>query len=418
MSGAAWRCHAASLAAAALAGAVAYAFALLDVQGVRLVAEARAVSPLLPPLLLLVAMVAISRLRDLVFPGTEGTGIPQVIAALSLPEGRAREAILSLRVAAGKFVLLAIALLTGMTLGREGPSVHVGAALLRASGRLASFPAWAAQRGLLLAGGAAGIAAAFNAPVAGIVFSIEEIGRSFDKRAAGLLVRTVLVACLVPIAFAGDQVFYGRMHAAIRGPEGWAAVALLGVGGGLLGGLFSRALLAASPRYTRLSGRWPWLAPAALGLVLAALAFATEGVSQGGGFEHARRILQTGEAPPPDFVPARALSTFVCLLSRIPGGLFDPSLALGAGLGSLVTPLFSGVEPRAVVLLAMVAYFSGVVQSPITAGVILVEMTRAAELAIPLLAAAIVAYEASRLVCPTALYEGLAEGFLERRTPG
>ena len=100
--------------------------------------------------------------------------------------------------------------------------------------------------------------------------------------------------------------------------------------------------------------------------------------------------------------------------ARVPGGLFDPSLATGAALGQLTAPFFSGIDPRAVILLCMVSYFAGVVQSPITAFVILVEMTGARFLTLPLAVAAMLAYESSRLVCPTSLYDGLAENFLGR----
>ncbi len=411
---AAWRRHAVWLIAAALTGGVALGFEQVNLLGNSFIAAAREWSPLLPAAVLVVAMIAITALRDRVFPGTEGTGIPQVIAALSLPAGPARDSVLSLRIAAGKILLLSLGLLSGMTIGREGPSVHVGAALLHLSTRYATFPRYLAERGLVLAGGAAGIAAAFNAPVAGIVFAIEEIARSFEKRSTGALLRTVLVATLVPVAVLGVQVFYGRMQAQIALPAGWIAVVLLGVAGGLLGGGFARALLALLPHWSRLTRSHPWLAPGALGLLLGALAFASGGLSQSGGFEQTRAMLQAGEVQPLWFAPVRALASFVCLLSGIPGGLFDPSLTVGAGLGQLATAFFPSVEPRAIVLLAMVSYFSGVVQSPITAGVILLEMTRAGEMTLPLLVAAVIAYEASRRICPTALYEGLAQGFLGR----
>ena len=111
---------------------------------------------------------------------------------------------------------------------------------------------------------------------------------------------------------------------------------------------------------------------------------------------------------------AIAGGNWIALLSGIPGGLFDPSLATGAAFGQMTAPWLEFVEPRAVILLCMVGYFAGVVQSPITAFVILVEMTDARFMTMPLALAAMLAYEASKLVCPTALYEGLAENFLAR----
>ena len=411
--------------AAALAGGVALFFYEIEQLGLDLMARSRSIGSFLPPVLLVIAMVVITALRDRVFPGTDGTGIPQVMAALTVPAGRARDAVLSLRVVVGKILLLSISLLTGMTVGREGPSVHVGGALMDLAARLGRFPRSYVERGLILAGGGAGIAASFNAPVAGAVFAIEELGRSFEKRNASLLLRTVLVASLVPVFFLGDYVFYGQLQANIDSVAGWVWVVAIGLVGGLLGGTFARTLLEAVKRWRQVAIEHPWLASAALGVMLAILDYASGGLTLGGGFDKTQTILHDGSPLPLWFAPARALASFVCLLSGIPGGLFDPSLTVGAGIGQAVAPLLPAVQKEAVILLVMVSYFSGVVQSPITAGVILLEMTRANDLALPLLVAAILAYEASQRVCPTPLYEGLAEAFrgrlaqrMEKAPPG
>ncbi len=400
--------------AAALAGSVALFFYEIEQLGLDVMARCRSVSAFAPAALLVVAMVAITALRDRVFPGTEGTGIPQVMAALTVPAGRARDAVLSLRVIVGKILLLSISLLTGMTVGREGPSVHVGGALMDFTTRFGNFPRSYVERGLILAGGGAGIAASFNAPIAGAVFAIEELGRSFEKRNASLLLRTVLVASLVPVVVLGDYVFYGKLQANIESLTGWGSVVGIGLVGGLLGGTFARALLEATKRWRQIAFSHPWLASAALGAALAALDLASGGLTLGGGFDKTQTILHDGAALPLWFAPLRAFASFVCLLSGIPGGLFDPSLTVGAGLGQALAPLIPAVQKEAVILLVMVSYFSGVVQSPITAGVILLEMTRANDLALPILVASILAYEASKLVCPTPLYEGLSEAFQER----
>ena len=115
---------------------------------------------------------------------------------------------------------------------------------------------------------------------------------------------------------------------------------------------------------------------------------------------------------------AKAGGSFFTLISGIPGGLFDPSLSVGAGLGNSLADVFSGwfddLEPQFVIMLFMVAYFAGVVQSPITVFVIMIEMTDARFVTLPLMATAIIAYECSHLVCRTAIYEALADQFLAR----
>src|SRR5581483_4613378 len=109
------------------------------------------------------------------FPGSQGSGIPQTIAALRMPEERDRNRVLSLRIAFGKIVICLIALCGGASIGREGPTVQVSASIMHSLRRFARFPAVDIDRGLILAGGAAGIAAAFNTPLAGVLFEIEEL---------------------------------------------------------------------------------------------------------------------------------------------------------------------------------------------------------------------------------------------------
>lgn len=406
--------HSIWLLAAFATGAVASLFHYFEDWSAEFSAWLSGVSPWIQPAMLVVAMVVITQLRDRYFQGTDGTGIPQAIAALQIPEGPARRFVLSWRILVGKALLLALGLFSGMTIGREGPSVHAGACFLYLSNRWGNFQAWLVSRGLILAGGAAGIAAAFNTPIAGAVFAFEEIGRSFEKENAGTIVRTVLVACIACMTLFGDYLFYGNIDIRLHGPREWVFVPLLGVFFGLLGGLFSQSLLMASRPYGRFYARRPIVAAASLGAGMALIAILSDGFSYGSGYSHAEALLMDGVHMPDWGFAAIAGGNWIALLSGIPGGLFDPSLATGAAFGQMTAPWLEFVEPRAVILLCMVGYFAGVVQSPITAFVILVEMTDARFMTMPLALAAMLAYEASKLVCPTALYEGLAENFLAR----
>jgi len=403
------------LAAALAAGAAPLFFIYAERAGEDLLRFAAGWSPWLPAAMTGVGMLVICRLRDLVFPGTEGTGIPQAIAALRLGETPARERLLSLRIAAGKILLLTLGLLTGQTIGREGPSVHVSACFLYRSARFARFPDHLVQRGLILAGGAAGIGAAFNTPLAALIFACEEIGRSFEKENAGTIVRTVIVACLLCWVPLGDYLFYGALDTGLGSAAEWAVVPVVGLAGGLVGGAFARAVAESAGVVRRWSARHPYRIGAGLGLALAALALVSDGTTQGGGYLHARQILVAGADLPLAYPFTKAVATFLSLVSAIPGGLFDPSLSVGAGLGQLAWPLAPHVDRQAFVLLAMAAYFAGVVQSPITAAVILVEMTDANDMLLPLLAASVLAYTASRRLCRPSLYEALSLTFLPEK---
>jgi H+/Cl- antiporter ClcA len=411
------RRHSVWILAAVATGAVAALFRELDDWSVLFSHWLATVSPWIQPAMLFFGMILICQLRDRFFQGTDGTGIPQAIAALKIEDGPARGHVLSWRILVGKGLLLAIGLFAGMTIGREGPSVHAGACFMYLSNRWGKFQTWLVQRGLILAGGAAGIAAAFNTPIAGAIFALEEIGRSFEKENAGTIVRTVLVACLVCVALFGDYLFYGKIETRLDQPLEWLVVPVLGVVFGLLGGLFAQSLLLATRPYGRFYHRRPLMAAASLGAAMALLAILSDGFSYGSGYPHAQAILMEGTEVPTWGFGAIALGNWIALLSGIPGGLFDPSLATGAALGQLTAPFLEFMDPQAVILLCMVSYFAGVVQSPITAFVILVEMTDARFMTLPLALAAMLAFEASRLVCPTALYEGLAENFLTRLRP-
>jgi H+/Cl- antiporter ClcA len=402
------------LIAALAAGGGALWFIYAERWSLDLAAWLKVRSPYYQALLVFVGIVVVSRLRDLVFPGTEGTGIPQTIAALQLGESPLRSHVLSLRIMIGKLLLLTLGLFSGATIGREGPSVHVAACCLYGARRFASFPRHHVERGLILAGGAAGIGAAFNAPIAGFLFAFEEIGRSFEKENASLIMRTPIVACLLCLSVLGYYLFYGQVNSELPSLRAWLWVPAIGIGGGLLGGAFARAVAVTTPRVVRLGRRRPWAVAGSLGLGLALLGLLTDGLTYGSGDHEVRTMLLRGGDLPLYFPFAKAAASFVALISSIPGGLFTPSLCVGAGLGDLAAPWIAGVPREAVILLAMGAYFAGVVQSPLTAAIIVVEMTDAPRLLLPLLTSCILAYHASRLLCPVGLYEALAQAFLRR----
>ena len=117
------------------------------------------------------------------------------------------------------------------------------------------------------------------------------------------------------------------------------------------------------------------------------------------------------------FAPLKLLATLISSISGIPGGLFSPSLSVGAGIGSALSTIFPSTPAGAVVLLGMVGYFAGVVQAPITAFVIVMEMTNDQAMLIPLMASAVIAYGVSRLLCPEALYHALADRYRDPPPP-
>ncbi|WP_375775315.1 chloride channel protein [Bradyrhizobium sp. ma5] len=351
------------------------------------------------------------------FQNAQGSGIPQAIAARHLTDQTARESLVSLRIAAGKILLTLFGLLCGASVGREGPTVQIGASIMFALGRFSPRR----QPGLILAGAAAGVAAAFNTPLAGIVFGIEEMSRAFETRTSSLIIGAVIAAGLTSLALMGNYTYFGTSATALRNGADWLAVPLCGVAGGLAGGLFSRILIAMARGFANPVGRtikrYPVGFAAICGFAAAICGIASDGAIYGTGYQQVKSALEAGSQLPASFSVWKFLATTFASISGMPGGIFAPSLAVGAGLGSNIAPLFHGAPLPAIMLLGMVSYFAGVVQAPITAFVIVTEMTDNHAMVVPLMAAALIAHASSRLICKEGVYHALAKGFIDRATP-
>ena len=347
------------------------------------------------------------------FPNSGGSGIPQAIAARALTDNAARQKLVSLRVAFGKIALTLLGLLCGASIGREGPTVQVGASILFAAGRLSPRR----QPGLILAGASAGVAAAFNTPLAGIVFGIEEMSRSFEARTSGIVIAAVIAAGLTSLALIGDYTYFGQSAAALHGARAWLTIPFCGVLGGFLGGLFSRILIlfgrGLPGRAGPLIAAHPTAFAALCGLLVAICGLASHGATFGTGYQQARALVNSGAEGSLWFAAAKLVASTLSSICFIPGGIFAPSLAVGAGLGADIAALLrTTAEP--VIMLGMVGYFTGVVQAPITGFVIVSEMTGDHALVVPLMLVSLIAYAVSRGVCPHGVYHALAENYLHR----
>ena len=345
-------------------------------------------------------------------PGSRGSGIPQAIAALELPDGASRSQLLSLPIALGKVALTLLGLLAGASVGREGPTVHIGASIMDALGRVARFPYEYVRRSLILAGSAAGLAAAFNTPIAGIVFAVEEMSRSLEERTTGTLLTAVILAGMVSLGLLGDYTYFGVAKAQLPSLASWLAVPLCGLAGGLAGGLFSRVLIDASRKLAPLAAKRPLALALALGLIIALLGMLSGGVTYGTGYEQASGLLTGHSDPGPLFPLLKWLATLASYLTGMPGGIFSPSLATGAGLGADLAPLVPQASVSTMVVLGMAAYFTGVTQSPLTGAVIVMEMVDDHALILPMLATSFLALGVSRLICKTPIYRALAASFM------
>ncbi|WP_022724355.1 chloride channel protein [Rhodopseudomonas sp. B29] len=371
-------------------------------------AQSRYISLLITPLGFAVSVWLTQRY----FPNSQGSGIPQAIAARQLNDQAARGRLVSIRIAIGKVLLTLLGLLCGGSIGREGPTVQVGASIMFAIGRLSPRR----QPGLILAGASAGVAAAFNTPLAGIVFGIEEMSRSFETRTSALIIAAVIAAGLTSLALVGNYDYFGHSESTLHSGSDWLAVPLCGIAGGLAGGLFSRIVIETARGWPIRLGRLPKIYPiafaAACGLGAAVCGLLSGDTVYGTGYSQVKTALEAGHALPWDFGLLKLAATTLSAISGIPGGIFAPSLAVGAGIGSNVAQLLPTAPIGAILLLGMVSYFAGVVRAPITAFVIVTEMTDNHAMVVPLMAAAMIAHATSGLICPEGIYHALARGFL------
>ena len=411
-----WRTRLTLWFAALCAGLAVVAFAKLAELALALFALMVKVYPWLPIALTPTVGMACVWLTIRYFPGIQGSGIPQVIVATRQAAlGRSVSALVSLRIAFGKIVLGAFALTGGFSAGREGPSVQVAASILNAAHGFLPHSRALRQRDLLVAGGAAGVAAAFNTPLAGIVFAVEELGRKLETRTSGVLISTIIISGLVAIALLGNYNYFGHIRVPVLDRSYVVPVVAGGLICGLLGGSFSWLLLWPQRQKDFSLWRWRkahpvWFA-GACGLIVAFVGVASGNLSFGSGYEVTSRVV-SGEATLPWYATiARFLATLVSYYSGIPGGLFAPSLATGAALGSNISPLFGHAsESIPIIALCMTGFLAAVTQSPITSAIIVMEMVDGHEMVISLMAIALIAKAVSSRISPE-LYQQLANGW-------
>ena len=351
-----------------------------------------------------------------------GSGIPQTIRCLRNPELAPRE--LAGPATLARLGLWTLATLALLPLGREGPVVAVGAAVVEAvRRRLPTLLAGIPQRQLLAIGAGAGLAGGFNSPLMGLLFVIEELTGEFQVQL--LWPGALLCSAAALVSNLGGMQLFPLGMVVQRMPEleqlGWAL--LLGLGGGALGGGFARLLLGATawlgPRVRTRPLRWGLL----LGLGLALMALASGGWSGGDG-EALMSQLVHGAGPRPEAPPAdptaaplpswaltvalRTLAPVLALGAGVPGGLIDPAFSMGAVLGHGLSGLLGG-DPAVGLALGMAAGLAGATQLPITTVLFAMRMAGDQQLLFGLLVSAVIGAYVGRWLQPHPIYHALTE---------
>ncbi|MEO8117803.1 MAG: chloride channel protein [Rhodoferax sp.] len=346
--------------------------------------------------------------------GAAGSGIPQVMAALTpdVPK-TSRHLYVSVKLSVAKMLLATWGLLAGLSLGREGPSVQIAAGVMHHARRWLPNKSQVSEHGLMLAGGAAGIAAAFNTPLGGVMFAIEELSRKPEQRSNGLLLAAIVLAGLMAVSIYGNSTYFGVIRVQNLGAALLLPGLLVAVCSGVAGGLFARLMVISlagrsGDWFSRFRQKAPVRFAAACGLAVAVLGLVSHGDTFGSGYGHTRAMLEgTGEASPL-YVLLKFVATWITAWAGVPGGLFAPALAIGGALGNDIAQLTAYANAPTLIALGMAGFLAAVTQAPLTAFIIVMEMVDGHALVLSLMASALIASGVSRLIS-VPLYAALAD---------
>ena len=343
-------------------------------------------------------------------PMASGSGIPQVLYAAILARKSVHhpleDQLLSIKTALVKALSTGIGFISGASIGIEGPMVQISAAVFTAVGRVMKkkFPRIDFQS-YVVAGAGTGFAAVFNAPLGGITFALEEVVVGDFGRLRHLVLVAVIVSGLTAQALIGNESYFGSPLLGAYSSSLIRCALLIGILGGILGGLFGRIV---TSDFLRAFGRRWWIRALFFGSLVGVIGYYYSGKAGGSNYSITREFFSTGVASLPlSFPIAKLLATAFSALSGIGGGILAPSMSIGAWMGISAAKLAMFPNLKVCALLGMVAYFSGTFQIPITAVIVVMEITHQYDIIFPMMIAALCAFLIAKLIMPESLYHVL-----------
>lgn len=348
-------------------------------------------------------------------PEASGSGIPHLEAVLQRFRHLHWKRLLPVKFFGG---ILAIG--SGMALGREGPTVQMGGAVGEAVSRLLKVSE-RERLTLISAGAGAGLAAAFNAPLSGLIFVLEEVRRDFQPIVFGAAFIAAVIADIIAQIGSGQFPVFAVPAYPMPPLTALPVFAVLGTVAGILGVLFNRALMMVSKLYARIPARFAIAAAALTGGAIGLVGwFSPELIGSGHSLAESALTGKLALAVIPLFFVLRFMMTTTSYSTGAPGGIFAPMLVLGALIGLAVGQVANAWFPNAApipgvfAVVGMAAYFTAIVRAPLTGIMLIVEMTGNYALMLPLLVSCFCAYVVAEAMKELPIYEALLERDLRR----
>ena len=343
------------------------------------------------------------------FPDARGSGVPQTKAALFARGGR-----ISLRTVFGKFFCTSATLASGIPLGREGPSVQVGAGIASVLGRALGLSP-EKIKALIPVGAAAAVAAAFNTPLAAVLFALEEVVGDLHAPVLGSVVLASATSWAVLRLLLGNDPLFKVPQYQLVSPVELFIYAVLGLLGGLLSAAFTKSLLKLRDRFLRLPRKTMWFQPAVGGVVVGLMGWFVP-QTLGVGYSYVGQVLNGRMALKLMvlLLVLKLIGVVVSYASGNAGGIFGPALFLGAMLGGAVGSVAHNLFPGyvatagAYALVGMGTTFAGIVRAPMTSVVMIFETTRDYSVIVPLMISNLVSFFVSSRFQRQPIYEVLA----------
>lgn len=398
---------------AVLSIAYAKVFAYCELNAIQTIGPRPEIAFVTAPAVIMLSMF----ISELFSPTAAGSGIPQLIAGMELSEHESPylKEIFGFKMIVAKFIGSCVCVIGGGVTGREGPNLQMSAGIFQLVHRW--WPKTKAKleiQPMILAGGAAGLAAAFNTPLGGVVFAIEELAKVHISRVRTAIFHAVIISGLCVQAILGNYLYIGKATFKVSGALEVIELAFgalfIGAVGALFGFLCFRVLAWRGnlPKWQR----WGFSLACALGLAGMIQIFGVDAL--GSGREVLRSLLTTNAHQASETLGfVRVIANLLTYSAGVIGGIFAPALSSGAGFGIMFSDMVASQNPQLWILVGMTAFLTGVTRTPFTSTILVLEMTDSHEVIVFLMLASMMAQGSAKLVDPLSFYERASKKFIK-----